>query len=214
MTVLNKSSDTRLKLLRMAGLALAGGVVGYLSASLLVEHVGLPPVEGLRWSDGVALVVALMLLGGGLSVLVATRNARALAAVTSADAPAGPAEVRDMRLQGAILILSGLLLAAPVAALAWGNTAPVLTLIAIAMVFALHTAMNLSLWRRGDEMIRRVIIEAGALAFWIGQAVLFGWAAAERLGVAPGLTAWDILVVVMGLYLVCSATVGLRRGLS
>ncbi|GAD58089.1 hypothetical protein [Brevundimonas abyssalis] len=53
-----------------------------------------------------------------------------------------------------------------------------------------------------------------SLAFWIGQAALFGWAVAERLGVAPTLTAWDILVVVMGLYLVCSATVGLRRGLN
>ena len=119
-----------------------------------------------------------------------------------------------MRLQSVILVLSGLLLAAPVAATLAGNVAPVLTLIAIAGVFVLHTALNLSLWRRGDEMIRRVIVESGAMAFWIGQAALFGWAVAERLGVAPALTAWDILVVVMGLYLICSAVVGLRRGLS
>ena len=105
-------------------------------------------------------------------------------------------------------------LAAPVAAALSGNTAPVLTLIAIAAFFILHTGLNLNLWRRGDEMIRRVIVESGAMAFWIGQAALFGWAVAERLGVAPALTAWDILVVVMGLYLICSAVVGLRRGLS
>ena len=214
MTALRKSADTRFKLLRMAGLAVAGAVVGYASASLVIEYAALPSIEGLRWSDAVALMVALMLAGGGVSVLVAARNGRALAAVTSADAPAGSTEVRDMRLQGAVLVLSGLLLAAPVAAVLAGNAAPVPTLVAMAVVFVLHSAMNLRLWRRGDEMIRRVILESGALAFWTGQVALFGWAAAERLGVAPGLTAWDILVVVMGLYLACSAIVGLRRGLS
>ena len=214
MTALQKPADTRLKLLKLAGFAVMGGLSGYGSAWLVIEYVGLPSPDGVRWSDAVAMIVALMLAAGGLSVLAASRNGRALAAATSADGPAAPAEVRDMRLQGAVLVLSGLLLAAPMAAVLAGNPAPVLTLAAIAVVFALHTAMNLSLWRRGDEMIRRVILESGALAFWIGQAALFGWAVAERLGVAPTLTAWDILVVVMGLYLVCSATVGLRRGLS
>jgi len=214
MTALQKSADTRFKLLRLACFAVMGGIVGYGVGWLLVDYVELPALDGLGWSDAVALIVALMLTAGGLSVLAASRNGRALAAATSADAPAGPTEVRDMRLQGAVLVLSGLLLAAPVVAVLSGNPAPELTLAAIAVVFALHTAMNLSLWRRGDEMIRRVILESGALAFWIGQAALFGWAVAERLGVAPTLTAWDILVVVMGLYLVCSATVGLRRGLN
>ncbi|MFN3815675.1 hypothetical protein [Brevundimonas sp.] len=214
MTVLQKSADTRFKLLKLTGFALMGGILGFGFASLMIEYVGLPSPDDVRWSDAVAMIVALMLAAGGVSVLAASRNGRALAAATSADAPAGPTEVRDMRLQGAVLILSGLLLAAPLAAALAGNPAPVLTLIAIAVVFAGHTAMNLSLWRRGDEMVRRVILEAGGLAFWIGQAALFGWAVAERLGVAPALTAWDILVVVMGLYLVCSMTVGLRRGLS
>ncbi len=214
MTTLQKSADTRFKLLRLAGFAVMGGIVGYGVGWFLVDYVELPALEGLRWSDALALIVALMLIAGGLSVLAASRNGRALAAATSAEAPAGPGEVRDMRLQAAVVTVSGLLLAAPVVATLSGNPAPTLTLVAIAVVFALHTAMNLSLWRRGDEMIRRVILESGALAFWIGQAVLFAWAAAERLGVAPPLTAWDILVVVMGLYLVCSGTVGLRRGLN
>lgn len=214
MTALQKSADTRSRLLKLTGLAVAGAVVGYASATVLAEYVTLPSPDVLRWSDAAALLVAVMLIAGGVSVLAASRNGRALAAVTSADGPADPREVRDMRLQGVVLALSGLLLAAPVAAALSGNPAPVLTLIAIAAVFVLHTGLNLSLWWRGDEMIRRVIVESGALAFWISQAVLFGWAVAERLGVAPGLTAWDILVVVMGLYLTCSAVVGLRRGLN
>ena len=214
MTALQKTAEPRSRLLKVAGLAAAGGVAGYLIATVLMRYVELPSPDVLRWSDAVALIVALMMFGGGVSVLVAARNGRALAAVTSPEGSAGPEELRDMRLQSVILVLSGLLLAAPVAATLAGNVAPVLTLIAIAGVFVLHTALNLSLWRRGDEMIRRVIIESGALAFWIGQAALFGWAVAERLGLAPDLTAWDVLVVLMGLYLVCSATVGLRRGLS
>ncbi|MFN4296544.1 MAG: hypothetical protein ACK4FB_06840 [Brevundimonas sp.] len=214
MTTLEKSADTRSRLLKLAGMALAGGLFGYGSAWLVIQYSGLPSPDSVRWSDLGAMLVALMLVAGGLSVLAASRSGRALAAATAADAPAGPAEMRDMRLQGAVLILSGLLLAAPLVAVLSGNAAPVLTLVAIGVVFVLHTAMNLSLWRRGDEMVRRVVLEAGGMAFWIGQAALFGWAVAERLGVAPPLTAWDILVVVMGLYLTCSVIVGLRRGLS
>jgi hypothetical protein len=214
MSALQNQSSIAAKLLKLSGYALTGAVFGFCFGWLFIEYVDLQVFDALRWSDLVALVVALMLVAGGLSVLAASRNGRALAAVTSADAPAGPSEIRDMRLQAVVMIGSGLLLSAPIAATLAGNPAPVLTLIAIAVVFAAHTAMNLSLWRRGDEMIRRVILEAGAMAFWIGQAALFAWAAAERLSVAPTLTAWDILVVVMGLYLVCSMTVGLRRGLT
>ncbi|GAD58088.1 hypothetical protein MBEBAB_0338 [Brevundimonas abyssalis TAR-001] len=110
MTALQKSADTRFKLLKLAGFAVMGGIVGYGVGWLLVDYVELPALDGLGWSDAVALIVAMMLAAGGLSVLAASRNGRALAAATSADAPAGPTEVRDMRLQGAVLVLSGLLL--------------------------------------------------------------------------------------------------------
>lgn len=214
MTALSKHERAAPKLLKLGALALIGGVVGYGVGWLLAERGGLASLQALGWSDAAALIVASLLLASGVAVLVAARSGRALAAATQAEGPARTVEVKDMRLQGAIVILSGLLLATPVVAALAGNPAPVSTFAALMAVFVVHGLMNLTLWRRGDEMIRRVIAEAGAAAFWIGQAALFAWAAAERLGVAPPLTTWDVLVVLMGLYLVCSASAGLRRGLN
>ena len=105
MTALQKTAEPRSRLLKVAGLAAAGGVAGYLIATVLMRYVELPSPDVLRWSDAVALIVALMMFGGGVSVLVAARNGRALAAVTSAEGSAGPEELRDMRLQSVILVL-------------------------------------------------------------------------------------------------------------
>jgi hypothetical protein len=44
--------------------------------------------------------------------------------------------------------------------------------------------------------------------------VLFLWAAAERLGAAPAITAWDIYAVLMTLYLAASLWISVRRGLA
>ena len=200
MTALSRTPSLPVRLLKYAGFGFLFGVLGYGVGWLLADYVPHATFEelGLRWSDYAALVVALMLIVGGVFSLVA----------------ASEIEVRDMRLQSAVVILSGMMLAAPPLAIASGNLAPGPTYAALMAVFILHSLMNLNLWRRGDEMIRRVILEAGAVAFWIGQAVLFAWAAAERLGLAPPVTAWDILAVLMSLYLICSMTATVRRGLT
>ncbi len=216
MTALSRTPSLPVRLLKYAGFGFLFGVLGYGVGWLLADYVPHATFEelGLRWSDYAALVVALMLIVGGVFSLVAARSGRALSAATRGHEPASEIEVRDMRLQSAVVILSGMMLAAPPLAIASGNLAPGPTYAALMAVFILHSLMNLNLWRRGDEMIRRVILEAGAVAFWIGQAVLFAWAAAERLGLAPPVTAWDILAVLMSLYLICSMTATVRRGLT
>lgn len=216
MTVLAKSQSLPVRLLKYAGFGFLFGVAGYGFGWLLADHVPHSTFAGLdlRWSDYAALAVALMLIVGGVFSLVAARSGRALSAATRGQESASETEVRDMRLQSGVVLLSGFMLAVPPLAIASGNPAPVPTYAALMAVFILHSLMNLNLWRRGDEMIRRVILEAGAGAFWIGQAVLFAWAAAERLGLADPVTAWDILAVLMGLYLVCSMIAAVRRGLN
>lgn len=57
-------------------------------------------------------------------------------------------------------------------------------------------------------------MEAAAATFFLGQGLLFLWAAAERLGVVAPLTAWDIYAVLMTLYLVALAVASARRGLA
>src|SRR5215217_4596854 len=53
---------------------------------------------------------------------------------------------------------------------------------------------------------------AGAACFWVLQGGLFLWAAAEKLDLAPALSSWDALVVLMTFYLLVSSVLSVRRG--
>ena len=138
---------------------------------------------------------------------------RSLGRVLKLEGPAGDDEVRDARRQSAVLGLSGIIMILPM--ILSGLALPVTASLAgIGLLLVLHTALNLRLYRSVDELFRRVVVEAGALTFWLGQGLLFIWAAAERLAVAPPLTAWDIYVVLMSVYLIVSMVVTFRRGLA
>jgi hypothetical protein len=108
---------------------------------------------------------------------------------------------------------SGLILVLPIvftlAGLAGG-----LAMGLIVLLFAVHTVLNVRVWRGVDELLRRTTMEAATATFFLGQGLLFLWAAAERLGVLPPLTAWDIYAVLMTLYLMVSAIASARRGLA
>ena len=51
------------------------------------------------------------------------------------------------------------------------------------------------------------------MAFWALQLALFLYAAAERLGLVEGLTAWGMLGILMGVYLVASVIASWHRGM-
>ncbi len=78
----------------------------------------------------------------------------------------------------------------------------------------LQTVANLMLWRAADEMLRRVMSETSAMAFWALQTALFVYAAAERLGLIDGLTAWGMTGILMGVYLAASIVASARRGMT
>lgn len=191
------------------------GAVGYgvgkLAADLFPGFS--PDLSGLRWADIVAGGVAALLLVACLGTGITSFDRRALGRVLKLEGPAGDDEVLSVRLQSLILGLSGVTMVLPM--ILSGIGLPVTaSLAAVGLLLAVHTALNLRLFRSVDELFRRVVIKAGALTFWLGQGLLFLWAAAERLGVAPPLTAWDIYVVLIGAYLVVSMVVTIRRGLA
>lgn len=191
------------------------GVVGYGIGQFLADAFPgfSPDLSGLRWADVVAGGLAALLLVACLGTVVTSLNRRALGGILKLEGPAGDDEVRDIRVQSAIMGLSGVIMVLPMilSQLAVPATA---ALAGIGLLLVLHTALNLRLYRSVDELFRRVVVEAGAFTFWLGQGLLFLWAAAERLAVAPPLTAWDIYVVLMGVYLVVSMVVTIRRGLA
>jgi peptidoglycan/LPS O-acetylase OafA/YrhL len=207
MTADDVRNHDRRRLARTGLIALAGAAAG---AGL--AYAGAEVVPDLPLPDLLACVVgAALLLAGGVSILISS-NRKALSAAYELEGEASDGELRAARRQGAVMILAGLLLAWPVmAARADWIDAPV-AYAAVLLVFGLQTALNWSVWRNGDELIRRTVAEAGAVSFWLMQGALFLYAAAERLALAPAATAWQITVAMMAGYLVLSSAVATRRG--
>ena len=183
-----------MKVLMYAGLAILGAGFGYLA----IELSYLEQAAG-SWADSLALSVALALL------MVAI-----LSAVTMVLRPSAIPRGCGL-LQIAAFALAGLMFLAPIYAPAFVR--PDIVFGAIVAVFALQTVANVLLWRRADEMMRRVMSETSTIAFWALQTALFLYAAAERLGLIETITAWGMTGILMSVYLVSSIIAAARRGL-
>lgn len=206
----------------VAGLSLAGGVVGF-SAGMLIgklEKGGALSLETLGWSDILSGIIALMLIATGLMVLFVSfsrkASGRLLDPLSQRDATR--AQASYYRQQGLVALLAGLMLSAPVLLLAADDPPPfelaAAVMTGIVALFLLQTLVNLTLWFRSDELVRRVISETGAVTFWILQGALFLWAAGEKLSLLPALSLWDAVSLMMASYMLIATLVSSRRGLS
>jgi hypothetical protein len=187
----------RPSLLRKAALfvvlAVLGGAFGYTFATL---------TDGVltRWEDELAVIMAAVTIGFGVitAFVVATRPSQV---------PRGCGV-----LQVVVMLLAGILFILPVFGSAW--TTPEVVFGAVLLLLAVQSGANLMLWRNADEMLRRVMLETSALAFWAVQLSLFIYAAAERLGLIGTITGWGLMGMLMGVYFIASIVAGARRGLS
>lgn len=200
-----------------------GAVIG-LAAMISVDHLrdaGLFDISSLSWSHALGLTLGVIMGGSGLFAIAVSFNARLTASALDPDTKTSPrpGQTTYYRQQGGVLLLAGLMMAAPVAAvLAFGEAPP--RPLAIAMLAGLvgasliQTMLNLSVWNRADEMVRRMIAETGSICFWLLQGLFFLWAAAEVLGLAPALSSWDLMTILMAVYLAVSGAAALQRGLA
>ena len=194
---MNASLDApRPSFLRKAGmvvlLAGLGGAFGYGAATLTDGTLA-------SWEDELAVVMAAAMIGIGLitAFIVARRPA---------DVPRGCGI-----LQVVVMLLAAAMFLLPVFGAAWAS--PEMVFGAVLLFVAVQSAANLMLWRTADEMLRRVMLETSALAFWALQLGLFIYAAAERLGLVGTITAWGLMGILMGVYFIASAIAAARRGL-
>lgn len=192
------------------------GVVGYGVGAWLAKVApggfGLTD-KAIRWSDMLAVVVASALVAGAVMAFATSFNAKRLGRMYNLEGDASPEEVTQARFQSLVFGFSGVILALPVGFSLIG-VSPGLGVGAIALLLVLHTVMNVRVYRQADELLRRAVLETSAVTFFAGQLLLFAWAAAERLGAAPPITAWDIYAVLMTLYLAVSLWISVRRGLA
>jgi len=194
---MNASLDApRPTFLRKAGmvvlLAGLGGAFGYGAATLTDGSLA-------SWEDELAVVMAAAMIGVGLitAFIVARRPA---------DIPRGCGI-----LQVVVMLLAAAMFLLPVFGPA--RASPDVVFGAVLLLVAVQSAANLMLWRTADEMLRRVMLETSALAFWALQLGLFIYAAAERLGLVGTVTAWGLMGILMGVYFIASAIAAARRGL-
>lgn len=194
---MNASLDApRPSFLRKAGigvlLAGLGGAFGYGAATLTDGALA-------SWEDELAVVMAAAMLGiAAITAFIVARR--------PADVPRGCGI-----LQVIVMLLAAALFLLPVFGAAWAS--PEVVFGAVIVLVAAQSAANLMLWRTADEMLRRVMLETSALAFWSLQLSLFIYAAAERLGLVGTVTGWGLMGILMGVYFIASVVAAARRGL-
>lgn len=200
-------------------MALVGAFVGYGFGYWLKHARGVTAFPD--WTDAGALLLAFGLIGQGAFVLALSLSSRAAGRAFGGEEgrAATPAQLSFYRQQAGVLLLAGVMLGLPVVAslIATGplpQNVSIAVMAAIALCFIAQTALNIIVWRRADEFVRRLISETSSLCFWVLQAALFLWAAGERLSLLPQVSAWTCVVVLMGVYLAASAFISTRNGAS
>lgn len=173
-------------------LAVLGGFVGYAVATLAEVAVS-------AWEDEVALVMSAVLISTGIisALVVATRPSTV---------PRGCGV-----LQVVVMLLAGGLFLLPMFGAAWAS--PGVVFGAVVVLLLVQSIANLMLWRAADEMLRRIMSETSAMAFWAVQLGLFVYAAAERLGLVETITGWGLIGLLMGVYFIASIIAAARRGI-
>ena len=194
---------------------IVGAVIGFFGFNYLFdtwENGGI-----VSSSDTLAVVLAVLLAGQGVMVFGLSFARRSLGAVISGEEhrSATPAQVARYRVQGAVLLLAALLLFMPVDPTLLGliPAAPGETvMVAVAVLIALQSVLNLRLWLGSDEFDRQMIANTSAVSFWAMQVPIFLWGAGERMGVLPALGTWDVAVAIMVIYLMASSYITMRHG--
>lgn len=181
------------KALMFAVLAGLGGLFGFAIATF---------TDGVltRWEDEVALLMAVILgavgvIGGVMTVVRPSRVPKGCGV-----------------LQTVVMLLAAVLFLLPM--LGTRLASPEVVFGAVVALLVVQSVANLMLWRAADEMLRRVMAETSALAFWAIQLALFLYAAAERLGLVQTISAWGLIGILMGVYFVASMIAAARRGIA
>lgn len=180
----------------IGGLALGGigALTGFGLANALEANTEAP------WADSLALAMAVALL----SIAV-------LSAITLVLRPSTVPKGCGV-LQIIVFLLAGLMLLAPMYAPTFAT--PDVVFGGIVVLLAIQSVANVMLWRAADEMLRQVMAETSAMAFWALQTALFIYAAAERLGLVETISGWGLTGILMAVYLIASIVAAARRGIA
>ena len=154
-----------------------------------------------RWADDAALGVALVCVLAAGRMLFESFNLRLLGDRLQVEGEGTPQEAAKMRIQALVIFATGLVLVLPNVTFGLGWSREVSYGAIVVFVIA-RTAYGLRNLRTADEFVRRRMAEANLWTLFLTTTALFLYGGAERLGLAPVATSWDVLVIVLGLALV------------
>lgn len=195
--MLSQSEDRPQSLAAKIGMVVVLGGVGALCGFVMARFF---EADGAPWPDVLATAMAVALLSVGM-----------LSAVTLALRPSTVPKGCGV-LQIVVFLLAGVMFLLPMHAPV--ALAPDMVFGGIVLLLAIQTVANVMLWRRADEMLRQVMAETSAIAFWALQTALFLYAAAERLGLVDSISAWALVGILMAVYLLSSIVASARRGIT
>jgi len=195
-----------------------GGVVGaavvYAGLTML-EKAGIS-IKHLSHFDYISICLGICFIGMALITAVLSTSRKYTAETLEGEPTsvlASAEEIHSVRLQALTLGLAGVLLLTPPIAQHFLPGHPYLAatvFVAVVTLFLLQTAVNIQVWRISDEFVRKNILLTCTFTLAIFQGVLFLWAAAEHLQLVPSLSAWNIYLVHMFIYLATSFMLALR----
>jgi hypothetical protein len=213
-----RNPNTRNLLLMLIG-AVLGGAVGYGAIGIALKLRVSP--DSFTWFDCIALWLGIVFISSGIAAFFVSTSRKRLACTLEgeeAELPATNEEVFTFRLQAVVLALAGVMMLIPtfvagsVGSRPGSNSAiPLMAFAAVVVLFATQTAANFRIWRTSDEFARGLLLQVAALTFALGQGALFLYAAAERLHLAPAISSWDVITLLLSLYLAVNAGISLRH---
>lgn len=192
------------------GFAAFGGVIGFAGTSLAQPAFDDP---GFNWP---LMFLAIVFAGVGIANIVASANSRLAAAAMrvdlSGDCDIAP-ERRLLRLSGILMLIAGAAMLLP----ALGERPLGMTgetaFAAVLAILVVESIINWRVWRSSDELMRRIMGETCAVAFWAFQLLLFVWAVGAHFGVIASFEPLDIVASMMAIYIVAAGIIGARRGM-
>ena len=162
----------------------------------------------IRWSDGIAIAVALICFIAAARLLGESFDAKKLSVRMDVEGDPTRREVNQVRLQCILLVALGVSIVWPVIATAQNWPAPIVAYAVTAVFIVIRVSYTLLMWRSADEFVRSRVTGISWWTFFISQTALIAYAGAERLGLMPPLTAWDIMVSITGISILVSALAG------
>lgn len=194
-----RRSDIGASLIRMiVGAALGGGALW-----LYVRNA-----EEIRWSDGVAIAVALICFIAAVRLFAESFSPKQLAKRLEVEDDTTPKEANAARLQAVLMLVLGVAMVWPVVATLRHWPAPLWAYAVIAIFLVIRIGYTLAMWTKTDEFVRQRTKNVTWWAYFWSQTGLIAYACAERLGLVSALTAWDIMVLITATSIATAAIAG------